>query len=634
MQQVTSLFMKYSYARRIVIPVACTVLLLCLVMFLYVIPQYRSGILERKKELVREQVNTAWSLLDNYNERFLTGELTLEEAQAKAMERIRTLHYGSDMKDYFWINDTIPMLIMHPYRSDLEGTNVAGFADSRGKHLFSEFAKIVKKQDEGFVDYMWQWKDDPTRIVPKLSFVKEYKPWGWIIGTGLYLEDIEVQVAQMTKGFVFMVAGTFILSFLLLAYTVRQSMETERARQQAMVELQKSNDQYRTLTENSTDFIVRFDSKCRHVFLNKATLELIHMEPEQIIGKTHSELDFPHEMCEFWRENICSVLTTGQPKDIEFSFCFTGDEEVFMHWRLVPEKNEKGDIVSVLSVARDISELRDATRKLADFNNRLKLTNQELIRKGQELEEFIHTVSHDLKAPIISIQGFSQLLKSRIGNTVDETSLSHLDRISANCRMIEALLDDLLELSRIGRIDDNCETIDMNRLIKEIVESFSVSIADRNIQFRITPDLPSVFGRINRIRQIFINLIDNAIKYTPRDIRGIIEIGLAPNSGLDENNVGTFFVRDNGEGIAGDEHEKVFKMFQRARQKNDSISGTGAGLAIVKKIVINHGGSIWLDSAKGQGAGFFFTLPLADENSLHPEMAIVSNNQQTERQSA
>lgn len=616
MKHLSGVLSQYSYGKRIVIPVVCTVVILCLVMFLLIMPQYRSGMIERKKELVREQVNTAWSLLDSYYHRVDANDLTEPEAKQLAINQIRTLRYGREMKDYFWINDTIPNLIMHPYRSDLEGTNVADYSDPHGKRLFQEFANLVKEQDEGFVDYMWQWKDDSTRIVPKVSFVKKFRHWGWIIGSGLYVDDVEAEVARLSQNLVLIVVATIGLSLLLLTYTVRQGLHIEKARHQASLALHKSNEQYRTLTENSPDFIARYDSSGRYTFLNAATQQLLGKKTEDVIGRTHREMGFVPELCDFMEASIFSVFSDGEALETEFELRLEKSDARVLNWRLIPEKNQDGDIISVLGVARDISDIREANQKLTEINLELKRTNQELVKRRQEMEEFIHTITHDLKAPIISIQGFSQLLKSRIGNVVDETSLCHFDRISANCRMIESLLNDLLELSRIGRIDENPTIVNTTELIKETIGSFTVIASRKNIHIRTAYEYPNIWGRINRIRQVFINLIDNAIKYMPADRQGIIEIAVVPNLDSLKQRLITFVVRDNGDGITPAEHEKVFKMFQRARKTNDSVEGTGAGLAIVKKIINNHGGSIWLESARGKGASFYFTVPAADDSDI------------------
>ena len=135
----------------------------------------------QRRGMVRELTQTAVSILQYYYEKESTGELTRQKAQSMAIAHLRKMRYGIDLKDYFWINDRTPRIIMHPYRTDLEGQDVSDFKDPSGKRLFVEFVHVVRKKKEGYVDYQWQWMDDPDRIVPKISFVKGFAP-----GSGLW----------------------------------------------------------------------------------------------------------------------------------------------------------------------------------------------------------------------------------------------------------------------------------------------------------------------------------------------------------------------------------------------------------------------------------------------------------------
>ncbi|MCG8697960.1 MAG: cache domain-containing protein, partial [Bacteroidales bacterium] len=150
-----------------------------------------------KKEMISELTHTAWSLLDEYNNEYENGTFTLEEAQQLASRKIERIRYGTDNKDYFWLITKEPKMVMHPYRFELIDSNLINYKDPNGKQLFVESVAIANKQGEGFVDYMWQWKDDSTRIVPKLSYVKGFEPWNWVVGTGIYLEDVKTEIKQL-----------------------------------------------------------------------------------------------------------------------------------------------------------------------------------------------------------------------------------------------------------------------------------------------------------------------------------------------------------------------------------------------------------------------------------------------------
>jgi signal transduction histidine kinase len=184
---------------RIFFPVVMTVLLFILTIFQLILPEMQERLLEGKREVIRELVASAHSSLEAFARQEREGALTREEAQTLAMNHIRDLRYGQDSKDYFWINDMQPRIIVHPYRLDLEGKDVSNFVDPTGKRLFVAFVDIVRNENAGYVDYQWQWMDDPTRIVPKISYVMGFEPWNWIIGTGIYVEDVHHQILAITQ---------------------------------------------------------------------------------------------------------------------------------------------------------------------------------------------------------------------------------------------------------------------------------------------------------------------------------------------------------------------------------------------------------------------------------------------------
>ncbi len=183
---------------RLILPALLAVALFIISIFAVIIPAFRSTIMDRKREMIRELTNSAWSVLHEYNVEEKKGHLTTEEAQKRAISDIRFLRYGEERKDYFWITDMHPRMIMHPYQPNLEGQDLSGDAgrDHTGKKLFVEMVDVCKKNGSGYVEYMWQWKDDPSRIVPKVSYVKGFAPWGWIVGSGIYVEDVRERVAQ------------------------------------------------------------------------------------------------------------------------------------------------------------------------------------------------------------------------------------------------------------------------------------------------------------------------------------------------------------------------------------------------------------------------------------------------------
>ena len=217
----------FTASLKIIIPLYATYILFVVSILAVFLPLLKNHMMGQKKEMIHSLTESTWSLLSEYEQRVKQGELSLEDAQKRAVSRIRSLRYGMEGKDYFWILDMQNKVIMHPYVSDLEGKDQTDFVDSKGKHVFAEFVKIVHKDGAGYVEYMWQWKDDKSRVVPKMSYVKGFSPWGWVIGTGLYLEDINQEVGLITREFVKIFLGVLFIIILMSFYITWQTVKTE-----------------------------------------------------------------------------------------------------------------------------------------------------------------------------------------------------------------------------------------------------------------------------------------------------------------------------------------------------------------------------------------------------------------------
>ena len=243
----------------------------------------------------------------------------------------------------------------------------------------------------------------------------------------------------------------------------------------------------------------------------------------------------------------------------------------------------------------------DVTERKRNEAERERLIH-ELAAKNTELEQFTYTVSHDLKAPIITIKGFLGFLEqdAAAGNQV--RLKRDMERIHGAVEKMHSLLNDLLELSRIGRMINSPEPIAFGNLVNEALEILHGRLQESTPQIKVDQDFPAVQGDRRRLLQVVQNLIDNAVKFSGRQPEPVIEIGTRGS----ENGMPIFFVRDNGIGIAPEHHERIFGLFNKL---DPLAEGTGIGLAIVKRIVEFHGGRIWVESEAGKGAAFLFTLP-------------------------
>ncbi len=270
-----------AFLLRIILPTALAIGLFVAFLFRVLIPAFEGRLLERKRDTIRELTNVAAGILAEYDADVQAGRLSLAAAQKSAAGRIQDLRYGNEGKDYFWITDLRVRMIMHPYRTDLNGRDVSDFKDPRGVRIFVEFANALRDRGDAYVEYVWQWKDDPDRLEPKQSYIKKFAPWGWILGTGLYLEDVQREIRAMAARLVRVSIGITVLCALLLLFVATQSMRIERHRAKAVDDLRESHEKYRTLAESATEGILTVLDG-RPAFANPTMLDLLDVTEDEL----------------------------------------------------------------------------------------------------------------------------------------------------------------------------------------------------------------------------------------------------------------------------------------------------------------------------------------------------------------
>ncbi len=250
--------------------------------------------------------------------------------------------------------------------------------------------------------------------------------------------------------------------------------------------------------------------------------------------------------------------------------------------------------------------LTNLERKVAELTAEAGRRNTEIEVLNKELEAFSYSVAHDLRSPLITIDGFAQVLLENTTRSLDETNRDHLQRISTAARRMHRLINDLLDLSKIVRAPLHRGTVDLSKLAREILQTLRDRAPAREANVVVTAGLV-VSGDSGLLRIALENLLANAWKFTSRKDRTHIEFG----SGPDRAGRTVYFVRDNGAGFDPRYATKLFSPFQRLHSETQ-FPGTGIGLATVQRIIHRHGGEIWAESAVDSGAGFYFTLALSD----------------------
>ena len=261
-------------------------------------------------------------------------------------------------------------------------------------------------------------------------------------------------------------------------------------------------------------------------------------------------------------------------------------------------------------IEKKSKDLERANDRLAEVlleseekNQHLRLANEAIEQSKRELESFVYTASHDLKAPVVSLYGMASVLMEDYGDKLDEKGKHYLQRLISNASFMEQLIADLLEFSRVGRREEKPEQLEADGIIKSVLDQCYASIQARSVKVSCAAPLPSIFFDRTRLTQVFLNLVSNSIKFMGAQANPTVEIG-----GRKTDRFVEFYVKDNGIGIDPQHHHLIFGVFQRLKEVE--VEGTGIGLAVVKKIIDLAGGKIWLESKKGEGATFFFQLPI------------------------
>ncbi len=337
---------------------------------------------------------------------------------------------------------------------------------------------------------------------------------------------------------------------------------------------------------------------------NPAAVRLYGYSAEEAMGKSAAFLVPPGH-----RDDVADILArVGRGEKVEHyetSRLHKDGRVIDVSVSAAPILDSRGALVGVSTIARDITDRKQAEAAIftlnAELEDRVAQRTAELAEAVEELEAFSYSVSHDLRAPLRHVDGFSRILLDEYGDVLDAEGQRLLTVIRRATSHMGNLIDDLLEFSRVGRLPVQTGDLDMGMLWGSVSRELAGTYPDRDVQITMG-QVPSAQGDRALIRQVLINLLSNAIKYTGQCATARIDI-----SGWVDGGECVYSVQDNGVGFDKTYEEKLFQVFQRLH--STEFEGTGVGLALVQRIVHRHGGRVWADGAVGEGATFWFTLP-------------------------
>jgi PAS domain S-box-containing protein len=366
---------------------------------------------------------------------------------------------------------------------------------------------------------------------------------------------------------------------------------------------QVGEDQLLALIDNTSAVIYMRDLDGRYMVVNREYERLFHMHREAIIGLTDHDL-FPAEIADEFRANDLQAALSGGPVQVEEVAPHEDGPRTYVTVKF-PLFDSAGQAYAVAGISTDITDRKRAEEQVrqlnAELEQRVRDRTAELEASARELDAFAYSVSHDLRAPLRSLHGFSQVLLEDYAGRLDDDGRQHLRRIQGNVARMGQLIDDLLRLSRVTRTGLNRERVDIGALANEIIGELRGAEPHRHVEVVIADALVAT-GDSHLIRLALDNLLSNAWKFTGKREHAIIGVGAVRQHGKE-----VFFVRDNGAGFDMCYANKLFDPFQRLHAAAE-FEGCGIGLAIVHRILRRHGGQIWAESELGSGTTFFFAF--------------------------
>ena len=397
----------------------------------------------------------------------------------------------------------------------------------------------------------------------------------------------------------------------------REVYESNGKLRQTNEKLERLKESYRDLYNHAPVIYFSVDHAGTIVAFNETMLRVLGHSRQALRGQPYATLLTPEGRAAFEAD----PTAMQQPGEFETRWVKSDGTVIDVWIGTTTVCDAEGKFIRSRSAARDISEKRRLAVALQTNAAELGQANDRLRRTNQELEEFTYVVSHDLKEPLRTIEAFSTFLSTDYGAVLTGEGDDYLRHLRQASGRLGRLIDDLLTLSRTGRVIHTPRPFAWPPLLQTIFADLHDLIARSNADVRVEGTLPPVMGDPERVIQLLANLVQNAVRYNRT---GRPEVVIGARETPDNRDFATLFVRDNGIGIDPAHHKQIFGIFRRLHHR-DEFEGTGAGLAICKRIVEAHGGRLWVESKLGDGATFLFTLPRDPGGGVRPASFRVSN---------
>ncbi|SKA00284.1 ATP-binding protein [Selenihalanaerobacter shriftii] len=655
---------------------------------LFILPSIKQEIYQEKKIQMKRIVDSSVGILQHYYELAQKGKISQEEAQYNAKHIIKESTYGPKKKKYLWILNFDSQIIIHPFKPKLNGNKLNDlikitdiplkFMDINNKsktffltdesqatsvaneldESFQQIMVTLKEQVYAYMDYKWQYYDDQTKVEPKMAYVTAFKPWKWILGTGIYVNEVEQRVKEIRNRIILIlfcimtligIVVYFLTDHFLSPIITASNFASNIAKGNFDIELPqcKTDDEIGNLLTsldkmqeqlyshinqlNETNKELKHEKNKLQKYLNVSQIifliinkdkevELINQKGCEILGYNREEIigkkwidNFVSEKEKGELKKECKKVMSQKSKVIDYyenKIINKDGEEIIMAWHNTSLYNEQGEFQGVLSSGIDITE-----RKLL----------KEELEYNQLQAEFFANLSHELKTPLNLIFSALQMLnlyrKNNLNSNNNKSCGKYIDVINQNGYRLLRLVNNLVDITKIdsNSFTLNLQNCDIVNLIKDITYSVEDYIKHKDCILEFNSNISEVITACDpfNIERIMLNLLSNAIKFT--DVGDQISV----NMYKDDEDI-FVSVKDTGIGIPKDKQKIIFKRFGQADKSfTRNSEGSGIGLAIVELLVKMHNGEITVNSEYQKGSEFIIKLPI---NVIEEDKKISSNN--------